>query len=162
MWLNMNHSYYSKVDYFLKEHTPSLHLWLHKSTNCSMLVSMTVGDVRVIVSWMIEIMAHSCRHQNAHVSHSQFLLRTKQQQWYEYIIKVYRQASWENLLSLTVTEMSIPGGCTSGSFRTSSGWRRSSGGSYGTGYHGNFPGLPAVIDQHFFTLCAIIGQKVHV
>lgn len=81
--------------------------------------------------------------------------------------RVYYNSIETNIMQsilLRVTEMFSPGGCTSGSFRTSSGWRRSSGGSYETGCRDNFPGLPAVIDQHFFTFLATfaIGQKIHV
>lgn len=47
-----------------------------ESTDDSVLVSMTNGAVRVVVSWMVKIVAHCCRHQDAHVSHSQLLLRT--------------------------------------------------------------------------------------
>lgn len=57
---------------------------------------MAVGDVRVIVSRMVKVVAHSCRHQYAHVSHSQFLLRTtKQQRWHECVIKACKQTSRE-------------------------------------------------------------------
>ncbi len=93
-----------------------------------------VSDIRVVVSRVVQVMTHACSHQNALVCHSQPLLRKQKQ-----------VACWSDKRTQAPSQkdMTSPEGYTDGSFHTSSGSRKSSGGSCGKGCRGSFLELQA-------------------